>query len=119
MDAIEKYEELKELITTGAKFMGINVMDFNFKPNFRTLVTSGIILMLNFCIIFTCFRSAPKIMLMFRALAMSGVAVASTYKFFFTCWYREDYHNIVRKVNKLYEENAKLGEYRAKKLVIA
>jgi hypothetical protein len=56
-------------------------------------------------------------MMMLRALTISGLVVASTYKFIFIFWFREDFYEIVRRVDKLYEENARLGEHRLKKLI--
>jgi hypothetical protein len=117
MDAIDKYEELKQIITAGARLMGINIMDFNYKPNLRTLATSTILVMVNSTMIFSFFRGAPKVMMMLRALTISGLAVACTYKFIFIFWFREDFYNIVQRVDKLYEENVKLGQHRTKKLI--
>jgi hypothetical protein len=117
MDAIEKYEELKDIIARGSKFVGLNVMNFKYKPNLRTLMTSTILVLANSTIVFSFFRGAPKVMMMLRALTISGMSVASTYKFCFIYWFREDYYNVVRRLDKLYAENAKLSQHRANKLI--
>jgi hypothetical protein len=117
MAAIKKYEELKDLIRNGSKFLGISFLVPNYKFGLKIIITFFLIATVNLLIIFSFFREYPEILEMLKCISMQGLAIANTYKIFFVCKYGEYFEGIVEKVDKLYKNNAKSDRNRSQKLL--
>jgi nucleoside permease NupC len=75
MNPSEKYNKLLGLISKGAKFMGIDVMNLDYKPNYRTAITYVLIFFVNLSSIYTFISSFPELIPMLKSVVTYGMVV--------------------------------------------